>query len=103
MTRKQIPSKKGDNCFALATKQKKIVTRCDTDYSKASSASLEYSGDQEIYLTNLQVRNRYQIGQSTLYRWMSCPNVGFPEPVRLGPRCVRWALRDLQLWEAQRV
>ncbi|MFK0572915.1 helix-turn-helix transcriptional regulator [Endozoicomonas sp.] len=53
-----------------------------------------------ILLSRSEVLDRYGIGNTTLYRWLS--DGRFVEPIRFGPRCIRWKLQDLEAWEQQR-
>ena len=57
---------------------------------------------RQSYLARKQLLERYSIGNTTLYRWINDPKVAFPKPIQLGSRCVRWALADIEAWEANR-
>lgn len=56
-----------------------------------------------VYLTSQQVRERYQIGNTTLYRWINDEQTSFPKAHQLGPRCVRWLKSELEAWELERI
>ena len=62
----------------------------------------EVANQQQAYLTRHQVLSRYEIANTTLYRWMNDETVNFPKPVKMGPRCVRWKVSELTNWEEQR-
>lgn len=51
----------------------------------------------DSYLNNQQVRERYKVSRSTLWRWVREGRL--PEPVSIGPASVRWKLTDLQAFE----
>ena len=51
-------------------------------------------------LTRRDVEKRCRIARTTIYRLM---RVGqFPEPIRIGPRAVRWSQREIEAWLASR-
>ncbi|WP_422462576.1 MULTISPECIES: helix-turn-helix transcriptional regulator [unclassified Endozoicomonas] len=54
----------------------------------------------DTYLTRKEVLQRFLIGNTTLYRWLKSDQ--FPQPVRLGPRCIRWSEASIIRWEQQR-
>lgn len=51
-------------------------------------------------LTRQQVEARCGIGRTTIYRLMRAGE--FPEPVRIGPRAVRWIEAEIAAWLASR-
>ena len=51
-------------------------------------------------LTRPEVESRCGIARSTIYRLMRAGQ--FPEPVRVGPRAVRWPEHELDAWLAER-
>ena len=55
---------------------------------------------QAAFLSERDVARRYGIHPKTPWYWIH--SRGFPQPIRLGPRCTRWRLEDLQAWEADR-
>lgn len=104
MTTSNTPFKKRKNCPVTAADQTSVVSQSsDTSTPLPMPEPQKILPQGNVYLTNRQVRERYQIGNTTLYRWISDEHVGFPQPVQLGPRCVRWDLSQLQAWEARRV
>ncbi|QUS55384.1 helix-turn-helix transcriptional regulator [Pseudovibrio brasiliensis] len=55
--------------------------------------------EQVTFLTASGVRARYQIGNTTLWRWSNgAANNNFPAPIKMGNR-KRWRLADLEAWE----
>ena len=54
------------------------------------------------YLTRSELLKRYNIGNTTLYRWMNSEEINFPPPVYLSPRSPRWAESALKSWEQER-
>lgn len=57
--------------------------------------------DDVPYVTQRQVCERWGISRGTLYRWRA---QGFaPEPVRLGPRTVRYPLAAILAFEERLV
>lgn len=56
----------------------------------------------QIYLSAAQVSARYGLSNDkNAWRWAKTDPT-FPKPVKLSPRCVRWRLSDLEIWEAAR-
>ena len=51
-------------------------------------------------LRRTEVEQYCQIGRSTIYRLMRAGL--FPEPIRIGPRAVRWPEQELMAWLARR-
>lgn len=49
------------------------------------------------YLTCKQVCSRYNIGSTTLYRWIEEKRL--PAGDKIGPRARRWNINDLLQWE----
>lgn len=56
--------------------------------------------DQEKYLSDKELGERYGIHRITARDWVK--TLGFPPPVRLAPNTVRWRLSDVVAWEASR-
>jgi prophage regulatory protein len=55
----------------------------------------------EQYLREKQVRERYHIAKSTLWRWASDDQSTFPRPVKLGPKVSAWSLSSLEAYERE--
>ena len=53
------------------------------------------------YLRRSEVEARLGVTRSTLYRWMR-DGEGFPEPIQLGPRAVRWRESEVEAFLAAR-
>ena len=51
-------------------------------------------------LTRRQVSERVGLGRSAIYARMA--GGGFPRPIDLGPKCVRWSEREIEQWIAAR-
>ena len=51
-------------------------------------------------LRRAEVEQRCQISRSTLYKMMRAGE--FPEPLKIGPRSVRWSQREIENWIAAR-
>ena len=51
-------------------------------------------------LTRQEVEARCRIARSSIYRLMRRGQ--FPEPIRVGPRAVRWSENELENWLAGR-
>ena len=49
-------------------------------------------------LRRQEVERRCQLSRSTIYRLMRLGQ--FPEPIRIGPRAVRWSLREIEAYLA---
>ena len=47
-----------------------------------------------------EVENRCGIARTTIYRLMRAGQ--FPEPVKVGPRAVRWPASEIEDWLAER-
>ena len=69
-----------------------------TDINSASSRQGMMIDDR--FLTRAEVEQRFSIARSTIYRLMR--SGAFPEPIRVGPRAVRWRASDLDAWLASR-
>lgn len=52
----------------------------------------------DIYLSDIEVANRYSIARPTVWRWHR-EQPDFPRVVRLTPGCARWKLSELEAWE----
>lgn len=57
------------------------------------------SGENETYLTAIQVAQRLSIGKATVWRWTKY-NEDFPNPIRFSKKATRWRLSDLIAFEA---
>lgn len=55
------------------------------------------------YLRLADVRARYRVSGSTIWKWASNPQSGFPKPVKLGANTTAWPLGKLLDWEASRL
>ena len=51
-------------------------------------------------LTRTEVETRCGIARTTVYRLMRAGQ--FPEPIRVGPRAVRWPESEVEAWLAGR-
>ncbi len=49
------------------------------------------------FLSDKKVADRYEIGRSTVWRWLKT-NPDFPPPIKLAGS-TRWKLSDLLAWE----
>ena len=56
--------------------------------------------DRDRLLPRNAVEERLGITTSTLYRMMRSGE--FPEPLRLGSRCVRWSENEVETWVSNR-
>lgn len=56
--------------------------------------------DRDRLLPRDAVETRVGITTSTLYRMMRSGE--FPEPLRIGSRCVRWSEHEVEQWIAAR-
>lgn len=54
------------------------------------------------YLRLADVRARYRVSGSTIWKWASDPKSGFPKPYKLGPNTTVWELEKLLAFEASR-
>ena len=55
----------------------------------------------EIYLSIVQVAQRYNVHRSTPWRWVHV-DPSFPRPITFTSGCTRWRQSDLIAWEAAR-
>jgi predicted DNA-binding transcriptional regulator AlpA len=53
------------------------------------------------YLPGRQVRDRYNVSDMTLWRWLRNPKLNFPQPTIINRRRY-WAEEELQQWERSR-
>lgn len=55
------------------------------------------------YLTVIEVAARYGVTPNAVWRWvrrgMPAGHPPFPTPVHLGPRCTRWEVGALEVYE----
>ena len=51
-------------------------------------------------MTRAEVEARCGIARTTVYRLMRAGQ--FPEPLRIGPRAVRWPASEIEAWLAER-
>ena len=51
-------------------------------------------------LRRKEVETRCGIARTTIYRLMRCGQ--FPEPLKVGPRAVRWLESEIETWLAER-
>ena len=51
---------------------------------------------QDRLLTRRDIEARCRITRTTIYRLMRAKQ--FPEPIRLGPRAVRWHESEIEAW-----
>ena len=51
-------------------------------------------------LRRKEVETRCGIARTTIYRLMRCGE--FPEPLKVGPRAVRWLESEIETWLAER-
>ena len=51
-------------------------------------------------LTVKEVCRLFKVHRTTLDRWQV--RHGFPRPVRIGARAVRWMAKDVERWQAER-
>src|SRR5437667_10756690 len=51
-------------------------------------------------LTRTEVLSKLRVAAPTLRRW--CRARHFPEPLQLGPNCLRWVRADVEAWLASR-
>lgn len=103
MTTSNTPFKKSKTCPITAADQKPAVSQSrDTSTPQPMPEPQKILPQGVVYLTNQQVRKRYQIGNTTLYRWIGDEQTAFPKPHHLGPRCARWLQSELEAWESQR-
>lgn len=49
-------------------------------------------------LRTAELASMLGVSQTTLWRWRQQPQIGFPQPVCLGPRLVGWKLGDITDW-----
>lgn len=56
--------------------------------------------EQDRLLTRRDVEKWCQIARTTIYRLMRADQ--FPEPIRIGPRAVRWLRSEVEAWLASR-
>lgn len=53
------------------------------------------------YLPGRQVRDRYNVSDMTLWRWMRRPDLKFPQPTVINRRRY-WPVEALEAWERNR-
>jgi len=56
----------------------------------------------EIWVTDSQLRERFSVHRTTIWRWMKT-DPRFPAAVKFSPQCTRWKLSEIEAWEAQRL
>lgn len=55
---------------------------------------------QSIYVSDIQVANRFGVSRASIWRWAKIGD--FPKPVKLSPGCSRWKVEDVQKWAESR-
>ena len=55
--------------------------------------------NEPAFLDIHAVARRYNVTRATIWSWMAQGRI--PQPMRITPGCSRWALDDLQAWEAE--
>lgn len=53
------------------------------------------------YYTSRNLMDRYQITDTTLWRWQQDHKLGFPQPLKLNGRNM-WPSDDIHAWERKR-
>ena len=53
-----------------------------------------------LYLSDLQLADRYGVHRATIWRWAQAGT--FPKPIQLTTGTTRWKLRDVEYHEQQR-
>jgi predicted DNA-binding transcriptional regulator AlpA len=56
--------------------------------------------EHQVYLTDLQVAERYVVSRPTVWRWVRIGRL--PPPVSIGPNTRRWLIAALDAWDAER-
>ena len=51
-------------------------------------------------LTRTEVESRLQLRKSAVYRLMRDPDSGFPLPVKISARAIRWRQSEVEAWLA---
>lgn len=54
----------------------------------------------DTYLTDKQVAERYNVGRATPWRWVQ--KGSFPKPKVFSAGCTRWKLSDIEKWETEK-
>lgn len=54
----------------------------------------------ETFLSDKQLSLRYNIGRSSVWRWLKEGKL--PKPVKFSPGATRWRLSDLLKWEDEK-
>ena len=57
--------------------------------------------NNEIYVTDKDLSERYKVGRATIWRWLK-DNLDFPKPVKLSPGCTRWKMSEIEKWESKK-
>jgi predicted DNA-binding transcriptional regulator AlpA len=57
--------------------------------------------DNDVFLPAGRVRDRYNVSDMSLYRWLHDEKLSFPRPIYIG-RYRYWRLADLLAWEQSR-
>lgn len=55
----------------------------------------------DIFLSDKQIMERYEISRNTVWRWVR-ERPDMPRPFKLTPGCTRWRLADLEKWESSK-
>ncbi|MFP3984117.1 MAG: helix-turn-helix transcriptional regulator [Desulfurivibrionaceae bacterium] len=57
--------------------------------------------NEQIFLSDKQVADRYGVGRGTIWRWVRSNS--FPKPVKISPGCSRWPKAEIETHEKQKV
>jgi predicted DNA-binding transcriptional regulator AlpA len=49
-------------------------------------------------LKTTQLADLLDLSIATIYRWLKSPAEGFPAPIRIGPRVIRWDREAVLRW-----
>lgn len=49
-----------------------------------------------VLLSVKQVAEKYGVGVSTVWAWQKMPGKGFPQSVKLSPKCTRWSSDEIE-------
>ena len=59
--------------------------------------------NDERFIERKELRQRYPVNDSTMWRWWTDPEIGFPPPVKLGKNGRDfWWFPDVLVWEQRR-
>lgn len=53
--------------------------------------------DQHVYVNDKMLAERYGVTRKTIWKWVR--ENSFPKPRNFSPKCTRWRMSEVLMWE----